>query len=86
MKEYKKLWSSVLEKAIQDLQLQPGTRDYRLIYPSAVQWFENTEDQGIGSFIWICNLFEYDPDKIRSKILHNNSIETDRQQRAAGVR
>ena len=73
------LWSSVLERAIEDLK---DDKEYH----SAMYWFRNRKNTGVGSFIWVCDTFGYDADKTRDKILYNHRIHSDRQQKAAGVR
>ena len=66
---FKNLWAAVIERAFGDLRLEnsPVENEERYYY-SAVRWFNDTENHEIGSFLWICELLEIDPGKIREKI------------------
>ena len=67
MREYKKLWAAVLDQAIKDAG---GSVEHRkeyarhLIMENAHAWFLS-EDQGIGSFCWICSILEIEPEYAR---------------------
>jgi hypothetical protein len=60
----KSLWASVLEQAV---------KDARNDAEGAWAWL-HSEDQGIGSFLWICDIFEISPDLIRSNIGNKRKI------------
>jgi hypothetical protein len=36
----------------------------------AHMWFFDDADVGPGSFIWVCDLFELDPERTRNKVIH----------------
>jgi hypothetical protein len=60
------LWTQVILQAINDLDgqtsLTPGSAQ-----DSARQWFASESD-GIGSFIWTCQIINVDPSFIRSQL------------------
>ena len=64
MDENRDLWSAVLKQAIHDL----GCAD-KMIKTSAITWFGNKTNEGIGSFLWLCAALDYDPDEVRGKCL-----------------
>ncbi|MBU4317125.1 MAG: hypothetical protein KKF30_07605 [Proteobacteria bacterium] len=74
MNEYKALWAAVLERAIQDLDYHPKTKEYKLHYSPARYWLKNLKNKGLGSFIWVCKAIDYDPDRTRAKILDNHRL------------
>ena len=56
------LWAVVLEEAISDAL---GSRlDLR---ESAWAWFRS-ENQGIGSFLWICTMLDLNPNFVRVEV------------------
>ena len=66
MKVYKKLWTAVLERAINDAQ--GDVKDYRGSYvkyitEAAGSWFHSKEE-GIGSFLWICSQLDLNPEYV----------------------
>jgi hypothetical protein len=67
-----KLWLAALAGSIQDLQLQSSVQDWDTPnLPSARmerRWFMSTLVRP-GSFLWICELFDFDPDAIRTRVL-----------------
>ena len=75
----KDLWAAVLDRAIEDLRSDKE-------HHSAMYWIGNRKNTGVGSFLWVCDTLGFDADKTRDKILYNNRIHSDRQQKAAGVR
>jgi len=67
---YRKLWFAVMETAYRDLYLQGSAsgRDRLQYQEQARLWFIATRD-GVGSFIWICQVLEVDPGRTRKRIL-----------------
>ena len=57
----KKLWAAVLGQAIHDLEKNNNGE-----YPPD-KWFTSDYDEP-GSFLWICELFEIDPEKTKTAI------------------
>lgn len=73
---YRRLWLSVLLQAVADTRLgtlpdTPKNKSYNerinTIRIDAAYWFCATNSD-VGSFIWICQLFNMDPERIRNKI------------------
>jgi hypothetical protein len=52
-----KLWAAVMAL---------GLKDYHAKDRSAVHWFWS-EDNHVGSFVWVCDLFKIDPDYARNR-------------------
>lgn len=65
----KSLWAAVLGQAVKDLKKEEE-------YNSAMYWFANRNDVGIGSFIWVCDAIACDADKTRDQIFYNNNINS----------
>jgi hypothetical protein len=59
----RKLWSAVMEQAIEDL-----SGDNPRIQQAAVDWFSNRQNDGVGSFVWVCQAIDLDPDSVRECI------------------
>ena len=57
----KKLWASVLGRAVIDLRRKKHRQSARF-------WFYNDKNQGAGSFLWVCDVLEIDPGKTREKV------------------
>lgn len=71
----KKLWIAVLEQAIKDAQFELAAYKAHVINifkESALEWF-HSEEQGIGSFLWICALLHIEPTSILTPFTNNNS-------------
>lgn len=61
---YLKLWASAFVRAIRDYaEARASGKDSAPI----VVWLESRLDEP-GSFIWMCDLFDYDPDRWRDKV------------------
>jgi len=80
MNKYKSLWASVLGRAIDDLnkKLTPRMSDSKKsetlkFKQSAKYWFSRKESN-VGSFVWICDILEIDPEKTKSKIFYNKQM------------
>jgi hypothetical protein len=71
----RKLWANVLLQAVTDL----NGRD--LVARSARAWFRSNENS-VGSLIWICHQMSLDPDAVRRRVLSGaakpQALETDR--------
>ena len=66
----KDLWAAVLFQAMQDLIKPKGKpRDKMRFRDSALAWFNNRTDDGLNSFLGICDNLKMDPDKTRAAIL-----------------
>lgn len=73
-KNHLALWAAVLERAIDDLQ-----SNNRLDRDDAYGWFNRMEEDGVGSFVWVCSVLNYDPPRTRRKIFSNESINNQPQ-------
>ena len=58
------LWLAVLGQAIKDAR---GIRTYHGIVKEAREWFES-ENEGPGSFLWICRVLCLDPEAVKSTV------------------
>jgi len=54
---YKKLWAAVLDQAVGDATFENEAR----------AWFQSTRE-GVGSFLWVCDTLNLDPDSIKRKL------------------
>ena len=65
----KRLWLKVLRQAVDDVQRLNtyGSGPYRDFSHNARAWFES-EDDGVGSFRWVCVVFNLCPENIRDMI------------------
>lgn len=80
----KKLWFSVLFQAVTDLQLtnvrdKQAQKEQANLRADALRWFNNDQLKAIGSFNWICELFEVDPARLRLACLNRNAIHMARE-------
>ena len=66
----KNLWKAVLEQAFKDAQGQVGTYEYRR---DARVWFQS-DSKDIGSFLWICEVLDLDPEVTRASVDHGVNI------------
>jgi hypothetical protein len=66
---YRKLWFAVLEQAIKDSEgyLVSSRDDNDRIKQEARRWFLS-ENQGIGTFLWICLMLDLNPEFLRKHI------------------
>ena len=60
----RRLWAAVLEQAIKDAR---GGRTYHIITEEARTWFRS-QNEDVGSFIWICRTLDLDPSYVRGKV------------------
>ena len=60
--DYQELWVAVLKQAIEDLQ----DPEFRV---DSYSWFFSDEDS-VGSFVWICDYLRLKPDFMRNKIFN----------------
>ena len=64
------LWIAVLFQAMQDIVKPKGNaKEKRLYRESALYWINDRDNDNINSFVGICNLVGFDPDKTRAKIM-----------------
>ena len=70
---YRKLWAAVLLQAIKDLTAGTINSDivnnHRRRIAGSTQYWLKADSDGVGSFIYICNVMGMDADKTRSKIM-----------------
>ena len=58
----KRLWTAVLEQAIKDAR-----SNYHRNKEKALSWF-SSENQGTGSFLWLCSMLGLNPNLIRTNL------------------
>jgi hypothetical protein len=58
----KRLWIAVLKQAIEDAR-----GNYHRNREKALSWF-NSENQGTGSFLWICSILGFNPNLTRMNL------------------
>ena len=65
----KNLWASVLLQAFKDLEgLSYGNRAYSNIAKSHAEgWVASNDISYIGSFLYVCEVLDYDPDWVRAR-------------------
>ena len=61
------LWAAVMERAVYDLK----SKD-KLQRGSASEWFQNRRRTDVGSFIWVCEVLDIDPDRYRKLALNRS--------------
>jgi hypothetical protein len=67
-KACKHLWAAVLDQAIQDALCEVPSKEGNVEYifkKKALNWFFS-RCEGIGSFLWICNVLDIDPKSVLS--------------------
>ena len=63
----RRLWAAVLEQAIDDLG-----RGY--VYAGQAQaWFQS-QNEGVGSFLWVCRMLNIDPDYAREGVSRKSTV------------
>jgi len=72
------LWSAVIMQAFDDMAapaLKSGSTGERIRARNCVNaraWLNSTRNNGVGSFLWVCESLDFDPAKIRAgKIVYN---------------
>jgi len=70
----KELWAAVLTQALKDTKecLKVHRKNDQPSQEEVKEWFKS-ESNEIGSFLWICELFELDPNLIRTHITDQTS-------------
>ena len=63
-----KLWAAVLLQAIHDVHIKESEKYPRYWRNDAIGWFK-AKLIHVGSFIWICELFDMDAEQVRSLVL-----------------
>jgi hypothetical protein len=61
----KSLWAAVLEQAIEDILDNKGYYMRKV----AMTWLRCKND-GVGSFLWICHLFDLNPESVRQSVVN----------------
>jgi len=67
-----KLWAGVLFQAIHDVHIKESEKYPRYWRDDARAWCA-TDRRDIGSFIWICDVFDMDADQVRCLVLHKKA-------------
>lgn len=64
------LWMAVLRQAMEDAL---SFRTDLCIAEEARLWFKNCRNCGIGSFLWVCDALDLEPDAIRKWLIDNGN-------------
>lgn len=72
---YMRLWAAVMQRGISDYCTARTRKGYR--HTSVYHWFWSNEHR-TGSFCWICDLFDIDPDRARTQVLGDWRRHVDR--------
>lgn len=65
----KSLWGAVLEQAIEDALNGKGYDERK----EAMRWLRCKND-GVGTFLWICHLFDLNPECVREIVVNKLTI------------
>jgi len=76
--DYKRLWAAVLKQAVRDARQRASKGDVsrQMMTASARAWFES-ENQDIGSFLWVCAALDVEPRYVKrflDRINHDSSV------------
>jgi hypothetical protein len=63
----RKLWFAVLEQATKDAEGDVKGPYNKYIKEGARVWFRR-ENQGIGSFLWVCLMLDLNPEVVRKRV------------------
>ncbi|MBC8457979.1 MAG: hypothetical protein H8D67_08295 [Deltaproteobacteria bacterium] len=73
----KQLWAAVLIGAIEDVKKLAVTKSHDSVSKEeAKAWFQS-DSKEIGSFLWICEIFNLDHDCVRTSIAKNYNRAAD---------
>lgn len=69
---HRNLWVAVLRQALDDATYEkpPHTNVPLHVHHYAIDWFKSDRD-GVGSFLWVCTILDFDPDRIRRYLFVN---------------
>jgi len=63
------LWAAVFGRALDELNYK-GKKPIELIAKrQAKTWFKSDRDNGLGSFVSLCHLFNIDKEKVRKRLI-----------------
>jgi hypothetical protein len=66
------LWAALLQQAARDyygvVSCKEWTETRKVIQKNAQQWFDSRSDD-VGTFVWLANLLNHDPQWLRKKLL-----------------
>lgn len=77
VRPYLRLWAEVMRQGVGDFCTARGRRENNN-NPHAEWLYSNAT--GVGTFVWLCDLFEFDPDKARSQVLKNWRAHVDKRE------
>jgi hypothetical protein len=73
------LWAALLQQAARDyygvVSCKEWTETRKVIQKNAQQWFESRSDD-VGTFVWLANLLNHDPQWLRKKLLEDARPKT----------
>ncbi len=62
------LWTAVLARAVDDYRYPGTNRESRAHRKDARAWVDNLEYQGVGSFTYVCQAIDLEPDAVRDRL------------------
>lgn len=65
--EIKKLWAAMMVLAYKDARRSGNSDETKRNRMSAIAWFNNMGNTGVGSFLWVCDILKLDPEKTRKE-------------------
>ncbi len=64
----KALWAAVLARAVEDYRYAGKNKESLAYRKDARQWIQCTDFTGVGSFSYVCDALDLDPDAVRYRL------------------
>lgn len=64
----KALWAAVLARAVDDYRYSGNNKESLAYRKDARQWVRCTDYVGVGSFNYVCEVLNLDPDAVRDRL------------------
>lgn len=62
------LWTAVLARAVEDYRYKGRIKESKAYRKDAKKWIEGTNYKGVGSFAYVCEAIDLDPDAVRDNL------------------
>ena len=62
------LWTAVLARAVDDYRYKGATKESIAYRKDARQWIDCSSYKGVGSFAYVCEALDLDPDAVRDRL------------------
>lgn len=62
------LWTAVLARAVEDYRYKGRIKESKAYRKDAKKWIEDTKYKGVGSFAYVCEAIDLDPDAVRDNL------------------